>query len=84
MSSNFDLDLSFDDEAASGDLSGVSAAEIAREVELLPVALRDVARAILVEERTMSDVSQALSIRQSELVTRLHRAKQHIAINLGL
>jgi DNA-directed RNA polymerase specialized sigma24 family protein len=29
-------------------------------------------------------VSQALSIRQSELVTRLHRAKQQIAENLGL
>ena len=84
MSSNFDLDLSFDDEVASADLSGVSAEETARQVELLPVALREVARAILVEGRTMSDVSQALSIRQSELVTRLHRAKQQIAENLGL
>jgi hypothetical protein len=31
----------------------------------------------------MSDVSQELGIRQAELVTRLHRAKQIIASNLS-
>jgi DNA-directed RNA polymerase specialized sigma24 family protein len=43
-----------------------------------------VATGLLVEKRTMSDVSQSLSIRQSELVTRLHRAKQQIADSLGI
>jgi hypothetical protein len=37
----------------------------------------------LLEKRTMSDVSQALALRQAELVTRLHRAKLAIAEALG-
>jgi DNA-directed RNA polymerase specialized sigma24 family protein len=37
---------------------------------------------ILYEKRTMSDVSQALGIRQSELVSRLHRAQLAIGMYL--
>jgi DNA-directed RNA polymerase specialized sigma24 family protein len=37
---------------------------------------------VLYEKRTMSDVSQALGIRQGELVTRLHRAQ--LAIGMAL
>lgn len=84
MSSDFDLDLAFDSEAADPDLSGVAREVLQAQVAALPAALRDVAQGLLVEGRTMSDVSQALSIRQSELVTRLHRAKQMLAENLGL
>lgn len=84
MSTPFDLDLNFTDEPAEVDLSGVSASVLAAEVAKLPDALRAVATGILVEQRTFSDVSQALGIRQSELVTRLHRAKRAIAESLGL
>ena len=79
MNSNFDLDLSFDDEPAEPDLSRLSIEQLQHVVAGLPESLRSVAIGILVEKRTMSDVSQALGIRQSELVTRLHRAKHAIA-----
>jgi len=37
---------------------------------------------IFYQKRTLSDVSQDLGIRQSELVTRLHRAGLAISIEL--
>ena len=83
MSDNFDLDLSFADQPAEPDLTEVSTEVLAGVVAGLPAALRHVAEGILIEGRTMSDVSQALGIRQSELVTRLHRAKHSIAESLG-
>ena len=83
MSDNFDLDLSFADQPAEPDLTEVSTEVLAGVVAGLPAALRDVAEGVLIEGRTMSDVSQALGIRQSELVTRLHRAKHSIAESLG-
>lgn len=79
MPTPFDLDLSFEDEPAEPDLAELSAATLTAEISKLPVALREVATGILLEKRTMSDVSQDLGIRQSELVTRLRRAKQAIA-----
>jgi len=77
MSENFDLDVTFDDQVP--DLSHLSESELLQAVERLPEALRGVAMGLLVEKRTMSDVSQELAIRQAELVTRLHRARQIIA-----
>jgi DNA-directed RNA polymerase specialized sigma24 family protein len=79
MSSDYDLDVNFADEPAAPDLSGLTADQLNAAVNALPVALQGVARGILIEKRTMSDVSQALSIRQAELVQRLHRAKLAIA-----
>lgn len=79
MSSEYDLDVSFADEPAEPDLSGLTPDQLNDAVDALPVALRGVARGLLIEKRTMSDVSQALSIRQTELVQRLHRAKRSIA-----
>lgn len=84
MSSEFDLDLSFETEPADPDLSGLDEAILKAEIAKLPAALREVANGLILEQRTMSDVSQALAIRQSELVTRLHRAKHAIAHSLGL
>lgn len=69
----FDLDVTFDDKEPN--LKDLSPAELQDAVNGLPDALRGVAQGLLVEKRTMSDVSQDLGIRQSELVTRLHRAK---------
>lgn len=73
MSSEYDLDVTF--EEVEPDLSHLSDAELEARVAKLPEALRPVAQGLLIEKRTMSDVSQGLAIRQAELVTRLHRAK---------
>jgi len=77
MSKEFDLDVSFDE--GEPDLSKLTTEQLKVAVEALPEAIRSVARGVLIEKRTMSDISQDLSIRQAELVTRLHRAKQVIA-----
>jgi DNA-directed RNA polymerase specialized sigma24 family protein len=76
MSSEYDLDVTFDEREP--DISHLSDAELKAAVTKLPDALRPVAQGLLIEKRTMSDVSQDLAIRQAELVTRLHRAKQAI------
>jgi DNA-directed RNA polymerase specialized sigma24 family protein len=72
MAHDFDLDVSF--EGDQPDLSSVPAEQIAAAVEQLPEALQAVASGLLIDKRTMSDVSQDLGLRQSELVARLHRA----------
>ncbi len=77
----FDLDISFEDDPAP-DLSKIPVAKLGAAIEELPEALKVVAQGILLEKRTMSDVSQALGIRQGELVTRLHRAQ--LAIGMAL
>lgn len=80
--SDYDLDVSFEDQPAP-DLSSFTAQQLSAAIQVLPPALADVASGILIEKRTMSDVSQALGIRQAELVTRLHRAKVAIAAVLN-
>ncbi len=82
MSSFFDLDISFDDESEPVDLSKIPAKKLLAAIEDLPTPLKEVAMGILYERRTFSDVSQKLGIRQSELVTRLHRAHLFIAMQL--
>jgi DNA-directed RNA polymerase specialized sigma24 family protein len=66
-------------ESGEPDLSHLTPEQLKAAVETLPLALRAVAKGVLIEKRTMSDISQDLGIRQAELVTRLHRAKQVIA-----
>ncbi len=77
MSNEFDLDVTFEENEP--DLSHLSPKELETAVSALPEALKHVAHGLLIEKRTMSDVSQDLGIRQAELVTRLHRAKLMIA-----
>jgi DNA-directed RNA polymerase specialized sigma24 family protein len=77
MSQEFDLDISF--EEAEPDLSHISPAQLKEAVSSLPASIRGVAQGLLIEKKTMSDVSQDLGIRQAELVTRLRRAKLAIA-----
>jgi DNA-directed RNA polymerase specialized sigma24 family protein len=82
MNNEFDLDVTFEDQAP--DLSGLSKDQLAEAIGALPPALQGVAHGLLVEHRTMSDVSQDLGIRQAELVTRLHRAKNAIGAHFGI
>jgi DNA-directed RNA polymerase specialized sigma24 family protein len=77
MSNEFNLDVTF--EEGEPDLSHLTSAQLQEAVDKLPTAIRGVAQGLLIEKRTMSDVSQDLGIRQAELVTRLHRAKLVIA-----
>jgi len=82
MSNFFDLDISFDDDGEKVDLSKIPAKDLLAAIEALPPSLKDVAMAILYQKRTFSDVSQDLGIRQSELVTRLHRAQLAISMQM--
>jgi DNA-directed RNA polymerase specialized sigma24 family protein len=79
MSNSFyDLDLSFpgdEPDAAKLPVDLVRAA-----IATMPESLAVVAQAILVEKRTMSDLSQELGIRQGELVSRLQRAQLAIGM----
>ena len=79
MAHSFDLDVSFDGDEP--DLSKIPADKLEAAVAELPDALQAVAHALLIEKRTMSDVSQALGIRQGELVSRLHRAMLLISVS---
>ncbi|NDC47738.1 MAG: hypothetical protein EBZ61_01405 [Micrococcales bacterium] len=81
MANEFDLDVTF--EEGEPDLSGFTKEQIAHEVSKLPEAIAKVAYGLLIEERTMSDVSQELGIRQAELVARLHRAKTLILAQIS-
>ena len=77
MSNEFDLDVTFEEN--DPDLSHLSTEQLQAAVNELSEALRPVAQGLLIDKRTMSDVSQDLGIRQAELVTRLHRAKLAIS-----
>ena len=81
---DFDLDVTFDEDDVAPDLSAVSDSELSASIAKLPQNLADVAQLVIVEKRTLSDVSQRLAIRQPELVRRLHRAKVQIGQMLGL
>lgn len=77
MANEFDLDVTFEEN--DPDLSHLSTEQLQAAVNELSEALRPVAQGLLIDKRTMSDVSQDLGIRQAELVTRLHRAKLAIS-----
>ena len=81
MSNEFDLDVTF--EEGEPDLSHLTHAQLQEAVGKLPSSIQGVAQGLLIEQRTMSDVSQDLGIRQAELVTRLHRAKLIIVSSLS-
>ena len=77
MSKEFDLDITF--EEVEPDLSHLTANQLQDAVNHLPASIRGVAQGLLIDKKSMSDVSQDLGIRQAELVARLHRAKMAIA-----
>ena len=80
MSNEFDLDVTFEENEP--DLSHLTDQQLQAEVRTLPESLLLVAQGLLVEKRSMSDVSQDLGIRQAELVMRLYRAKKLIAAHI--
>ncbi|MEO0024412.1 MAG: hypothetical protein RL196_853 [Actinomycetota bacterium] len=81
MSTSFyDLDLAF--EGDEPDPAKLPVEVVRAAIAQMPEALAQVATAILVEKRTMSDVSQALGIRQGELVSRLQRAQLAIGMHV--
>ena len=82
MSNFFDLDISFEDDGGKVDMSKIAAKDLLAAIQTLPEPLKDVSLGIIYQKRTCSDVSQDLGIRQSELVTRLHRAQLAISIEL--
>ena len=80
----YDLDVTFEEDDVAPDLSGVSKDDMLSAIAQLPKNQADVAQHVLVESRTLSDVSQRLAIRQPELVRLLHRAKVQIGQILGV
>ena len=75
MDKEFDLDVTFEQEADEQLIASLSPAELSKYIQNLPQDLIDAATGILIERRTYSDVSQSLGIRQQELVRAVHRAK---------
>ena len=80
MANEFDLDVNFEENEP--DLSHLNPQQLQAAVNALPESLLLVAQGLLIETRSMSDVSQDLGIRQAELVMRLRRAKQLIAASV--
>lgn len=80
----YDLDVTFEEDDVAPDLSKVDKPDLVSAIAQLPKNQADVAQLVLVENRTFSDVSQRLAIRQPELVRLLHRAKVQIGLILGV
>jgi DNA-directed RNA polymerase specialized sigma24 family protein len=80
----YDLDVTFEEDDVAPDLSKVAQDDLVAAIAQLPKNQADVAQLVLVENRTFSDVSQRLAIRQPELVRLLHRAKVQIGEILGV
>jgi len=76
----YDLDLSFPGDEP--DPAKLPVAVVEAAIAAMSPELAAVARAILIEKRTMSDVSQELGIRQGELVSRLQRAQLAIGMHV--
>lgn len=75
MEPDFDIDVTFEERANEELVASLTPAELASAIAKLPAEISAAAHAILVDKRTYSDVSQALGLRQPELVRAVHRAK---------
>jgi DNA-directed RNA polymerase specialized sigma24 family protein len=75
MEPDFDIDVTFEERANEKLVASLSPADLAAAIAKLPAEISAAAHAVLVEKRTYSDVSQALGLRQPELVRAVHRAK---------
>lgn len=79
MEPDFDIDVTFEEQANEQLVASMSEAELSSAIAKLPADISGPAHAVLVEKRTYSDVSQNLGLRQPELVRAVHRAKLLIA-----
>lgn len=79
MEPDFDIDVTFEEQANEQLVASMSKAELTSAIAKLPAAISAPAHAVLVDKRTYSDVSQSLGLRQPELVRAIHRAKLLIA-----
>jgi DNA-directed RNA polymerase specialized sigma24 family protein len=79
VDNEFDLDVTFDEQADESLIASLSPEKLSKLIENLPQDLVEAATGILMQRRTYSDVSQELGIRQSELVRAVHRAKVMIS-----
>jgi DNA-directed RNA polymerase specialized sigma24 family protein len=79
VDNEFDLDVTFDEQADESLIASLSPEKLSKLIENLPQDLVEAATRILMQRRTYSDVSQELGIRQSELVRAVHRAKVMIS-----
>lgn len=75
MDTEFDLDVTFEEEVDQQLIDSLSQEALLAAIQSLPKELAPAARAILIEKRSFSDVSQDLGIRQPELVRFIHRSK---------
>ena len=75
MDKEFDLDVTFEQQVDEKLITSLSPEQFSRHIQDLPADLIAAATGILIEHKTYSDVSQALGIRQQELVRAVHRAK---------
>jgi DNA-directed RNA polymerase specialized sigma24 family protein len=75
MEPDFDIDVTFEERANEKLVASLSPADLAAAIAKLPAEISAAAHGVLVEKRTYSDVSQALGLRQPELVRAVHRAK---------
>jgi len=75
VDNEFDLDVTFEQQADEELIASISLEKLYEQIQNLPQDLVGAATGILIEKRTYSDVSQELGIRQQELVRAVHRAK---------
>jgi hypothetical protein len=71
----FDLDVTFEQQVDEKLITSLSPEQLSKHIQNLPADLVAAATGVLIEHKTYSDVSQALGIRQQELVRAVHRAK---------
>ena len=74
MDKEFDLDVTFEQQADEKLIASLSPEQLSKHIQNLPTDLVAAATGVLIEHKTYSDVSQALGIRQQELVRAVHRA----------
>lgn len=75
MDKEFDLDVTFEQQVDEKLITSLSPEQLSKHIQNLPADLVAAATGVLIEHKTYSDVSQALGIRQQELVRAVHRAK---------
>jgi len=80
---DFDLDVTAAQPVNDSAIAALSRDELVQAIVALPAELRMGMGGILLQERTYSDVSQELGIRQAELVRQVQRGRALITRRLA-